>query len=76
MFDSEYEVIKDQPGDSYYVRAMFDRVPETLDSSQLTFQVSASLNLLRHWRCVSTTSITLKYYNFKWQTLEFIWVKN
>jgi hypothetical protein len=48
MFDSEYEVIKDQPGDSYYVRAMFDRVPETLDSSQLTFQVSASLNLLRH----------------------------
>ena len=24
----EYEVIKDQPGDSYYVRAMFDRLPD------------------------------------------------
>ena len=31
-------MIKDQPGDSYYVRAMFDRLPETNDSSQLTFQ--------------------------------------
>jgi hypothetical protein len=31
-------VIKDQPGDSYYVRAMFDRLPETNDTSQLTFQ--------------------------------------
>ena len=38
FFSLEYEVIKDQPGDSYYVRAMFDRVPETNDSSQLTFQ--------------------------------------
>jgi hypothetical protein len=25
---TEYEVIKDQPGDSYYVRAMFDRLPD------------------------------------------------
>jgi len=24
----KYEVIKDQPGDSYYVRAMFDRLPD------------------------------------------------
>lgn len=28
VFLAEYEVIKDQPGDSYYVRAMFDRLPD------------------------------------------------
>ena len=38
VFFSEYEVIKDQPGDIYFVRAMFERVPETMDSTQLTFQ--------------------------------------
>jgi hypothetical protein len=40
VFFSEYEVIKEQPGDSYYVRAMFDRIPDTStgNSSQLCFR--------------------------------------
>jgi hypothetical protein len=65
LFDAEYEVIKDQPGDSYYVRAMFDRVPETLDSSQLTFQVSASLNIF-------PVSLTLRQYDYHYsKVLQF-----
>ena len=36
---TEYEVIKDQPGDSYYVRAMFDRLPDpNAGPHQLTFR--------------------------------------
>ena len=32
-------MVKDQPGDSYYVRAMFDRVPELIsDPPQLAFR--------------------------------------
>ena len=27
-FFTEYDEIKDKPGDSYYVRAMFDRLPD------------------------------------------------
>merc|ERR1719412_2017386 len=35
----KYEVIKDQPGDSYYVRAMFDRLPDpNAGAHQLTFR--------------------------------------
>ena len=36
---SEYEIIKDRPGDSYYVRAMFDRLPDpNSDPRQLSFR--------------------------------------
>ena len=31
-----YNVVKDQPGDSYYVRAMFDRVPDLSDPPQVS----------------------------------------
>lgn len=38
LFFPEYDEIKDRPGDSYYVRAMFDRLPEyTSDRTQLNF---------------------------------------
>ncbi len=38
-FLTGYEIIKDQPGDSYYVRAMFDRMPDlAAGPSQLAFR--------------------------------------
>ena len=34
---SEYNAIKDQPGDSYFVRALFTRLPDHNDLQQLSF---------------------------------------
>ena len=34
---SGYNMIKDQPGDSYFVRAMFSRLPDYSDPQQLAF---------------------------------------
>ena len=36
-FFTEYNLIKDQPGDSYFVRALFTRQPDYNDPQQLSF---------------------------------------
>ena len=62
----EYNHIKDQPGDSYFVRALFTRQPDYNDLQQLAFTKVGShlhiVNLYVQFLCNNT--ILIQYWHF------------